>query len=78
MWLQRSSIVARDKGGSLIVARNKGGSLIVARDKGRSLIVARDKGLIPLKLNSIFERFIGLFILCFTQYVVSRNMLFHK
>ena len=48
MWLQRSLIVARDKGGSLIVARDKGGSLIVARDKG----------LIPLKRNSTFERFI--------------------
>ena len=48
MWLQRSLIVACDKGGSLIVTRDKGGSLIVARDKG----------LIPLKRNSTFERFI--------------------
>ena len=48
MWLQRSLIVARDKGGSLIVARDKEGSLIVARDKG----------LILLKQNSTFERFI--------------------
>ena len=48
MWLQRS----------LIVAHDKGGSLIVARDKGESLIVARDKVLILLKRNSIFERFI--------------------